>query len=136
MRSRMRSRADLYGYLFRNDGFGAAECAAQANRPRRMTDPMNGPCTEGQRLLVKNVQIFDRFRTLVRGHVVIEGHTIAAWMIDAHVHLVGMANTLIDLALASQSQLAAATLVRAKDTLLRGFTTVRDMAETPRGSRR
>jgi imidazolonepropionase-like amidohydrolase len=49
-------------------------------------------------------------------------------MIDAHVHLVGMANTLLDIAMASQTQLAAATLARAKDTLHRGFTTVRDMA--------
>lgn len=49
-------------------------------------------------------------------------------MIDAHAHLVGMANTLLDLAMASQTQLAATTLARAKGTLLRGFTTVRDMA--------
>ncbi len=49
-------------------------------------------------------------------------------MTDAHVHLVGMANTMADLIMATQTQLAAATLARAKDTLLRGFTTVRDMA--------
>ena len=49
-------------------------------------------------------------------------------MSDAHVHLVGMANTLLDLAMGSQSLLAAATLAKAKDTLLREFTTVRDMA--------
>jgi imidazolonepropionase-like amidohydrolase len=39
-------------------------------------------------------------------------------MSDAHVHLM----------IASQTQLVAGTLARAKDTLLRGFTTVRDMA--------
>lgn len=105
------------------------------------------------RLLVKNVQIFDGIsdRT-VAGHVLVEGRTIAAvdtspiaeddattvidgtgrflmpGMTDAHVHLVGMANTSFALITATQSQLAATTIVRAKDTLLRGFTTVRDMA--------
>jgi imidazolonepropionase-like amidohydrolase len=107
---------------------------------------------EGQSLLIKNVQIFDGVSDRLRaGHVLISGRTIAAvdtspiaesdsmtvvdgtgrvvmpGMTDAHIHLVGMANTLIDLAMASQTQLAAATLARAKDTLLRGFTTVRDM---------
>jgi len=106
----------------------------------------------GQRLLLKNVRIFDGLSDrLVNGHVLIDGATVAAvetsplaedahttvidgqgrvlmpGMIDAHVHLVGMANTLVDLALGSQTQLAAATLARAKDTLLRGFTSVRDM---------
>ena len=106
-----------------------------------------------QRLLIKNVRIFDGISDrLADGHVLIEGRTIAAvdtspiaeseqttvidgagrtlmpGMSDAHVHLVGMANTLIDLAMGSQTLLAAATLAKAKDTLLRGFTTVRDMA--------
>lgn len=105
------------------------------------------------RLLIKNVRIFDGISDhLLEGHVLIEGSTIAAvdtspiaendetiaidgagrvlmpGMTDAHVHLVGMANTMTDLLTATQTQLAAATLVRAKDTLLRGFTTVRDMA--------
>ncbi|MGD9619843.1 MAG: amidohydrolase family protein [Mycolicibacterium sp.] len=109
--------------------------------------------TEPGRLLIKNVEIFDAVadRTFA-GHVLIEGRTFAAvdtspiaedaattvidaagrflmpGMTDAHVHLVGMANTMIDLITATQSQLAAATIVRAKDTLLRGFTTVRDVA--------
>lgn len=105
------------------------------------------------RLLVKNVAIFDGISDhLVAGHVLVEGRTIAAvdtapiaedahttvidgagrvlmpGMSDAHVHLVGMANTMTDITTATQTQLAAATLARAKDTLLRGFTTVRDMA--------
>ncbi|MGE2735807.1 amidohydrolase family protein [Mycolicibacterium vaccae] len=105
------------------------------------------------RLLIKNVRIFDGLRPrLVDGHVLIEGATVAAvetspiaetpettvidggsrtlmpGMSDAHVHLVGMANTLLDLAMGTQTLLAARTLARAKDTLLRGFTTVRDMA--------
>lgn len=105
------------------------------------------------RLLVKNVQIFDGISEhTFAGHVLVEGRTIAAvdtspiaedaattvidgagrflmpGMTDAHVHLVGMANTMLDLFTATQSQLAAVTVVRAKDTLLRGFTTVRDVA--------
>ncbi len=56
------------------------------------------------------------------------GRVLMPGMSDAHVHLVGMANTMIDIVMATQTQLAAATLARAKDTLLRGFTTVRDMA--------
>ncbi|MGY4710296.1 amidohydrolase family protein [Mycolicibacterium sp. CBM1] len=104
-------------------------------------------------LLIKNVRIFDGLSgSVVPGHVLVDGATIAAvdtspiaesaattvidgadrvlmpGMIDAHAHLVGMANTLLDLAMASQTQLAATTLARAKGTLLRGFTTVRDMA--------
>lgn len=108
---------------------------------------------EPGRLLIKNVQIFDGIsdRTFA-GHVLVEGRTITAvdtapiaedaattvidgtgrflmpGMTDAHVHLVGMANTMADLFNATQSQLAAVTIVRAKDTLLRGFTTVRDVA--------
>lgn len=104
-------------------------------------------------VLIKNVRIFDGVSGSVRpGHVLIDGSKITAvdtspiaesaattvidgadrvlmpGMIDAHAHLVGMANTLLDLAMASQTQLAATTLARAKGTLLRGFTTVRDMA--------
>ncbi len=104
------------------------------------------------RLLIKNVQIFDGIsdRTFP-GHVLVEGRTIAAvdaspiaedtattvidgagrvlmpGMTDAHVHLVGMVHTMAELFTASQTQLAAMTVVRAKDTLLRGFTTVRDV---------
>jgi imidazolonepropionase-like amidohydrolase len=112
-------------------------------------------------LLVKNVRIFDGIADRpYDGHVLIDGSRIAAvdtspiaetpqttvfdgagrtlmpGMTDAHVHLVGNANTLIDLAMASQTQLAATTLARAKDTLLRGFTTVRDMAGDTEGIRK
>lgn len=104
-------------------------------------------------VLIKNVRIFDGLSgSVTPGHVLIDGSKITAvdtspiaesaattiidggdrvlmpGMIDAHAHLVGMANTLLDLAMASQTQLAATTLARAKGTLLRGFTTVRDMA--------
>jgi imidazolonepropionase-like amidohydrolase len=109
--------------------------------------------TAPRRLLVKNVQIFDGISDrLFGGHVLVAGRTIAAidtspiaedadmtvidgadrvlmpGMTDAHVHLFGMANTMLEMMTATQSQLAAATLARAKDTLLRGFTTVRDVA--------
>ncbi|UXA21026.1 amidohydrolase family protein [Mycobacterium sp. SMC-4] len=105
------------------------------------------------RLLIKNVRIFDGLSPRrAYGNVLIEGQTITAveaspiaeapdmtvvdggdrtlmpGMSDAHVHLVGMANAMLDLAMAGQTLLAARTLARAKDTLLRGFTTVRDMA--------
>ena len=121
---------------------------------------MAGDSSTGQRLLVTNVRIFDGLSDhLTDGHVLIEGRTITAverspiaaadtdvvidgggrtlmpGMSDAHVHLVGMANTVIDLVMGSQTQLAAATLAKAKDTLLRGFTTVRDMAGDTAGIR-
>lgn len=82
-------------------------------------------------VLLKNAEIFDALSDRARpGHVLIEGPVIAAvesspiaetdrttvidcagrvlmpGMIDAHVHLVAMANTLIGLALASRSELA------------------------------
>lgn len=117
--------------------------------------------TASGRLLVKNVHIFDGIadRTFA-GHVLVEGRTIAGvdtspiaedaattvidgggrflmpGMSDAHVHLVGMANTMDDLMTGTQTQLAAATLARAKDTLLRGFTTVRDAAGDTAGIRK
>lgn len=109
--------------------------------------------TQQRRILVKNVRIFDGLSDrLVPGHVLVEGNAIAAvdtspiaedaqttvidgadrvlmpGMTDAHVHLWGMANTMVEMLTATQSQLAAATLARSKDTLLRGFTTVRDVA--------
>lgn len=109
--------------------------------------------TSEPRLLIKNVQIFDGISDhLIAGHVLVENRTIAAidtapiaecaemtiidgsdrvlmpGMTDAHVHLVGMAHTMLELFTATQTQLAAAALARAKDTLLRGFTTVRDVA--------
>ncbi|MCG7594417.1 amidohydrolase family protein [Mycobacterium sp. PSTR-4-N] len=104
-------------------------------------------------LLIKNVRIFDGLSDRTTdGHVLIQGRTIAAverspiaendhtvvidgagrtlmpGMIDAHVHLVGMSNSLLNLAMGSQTLLAATALAGATDTLMRGFTTVRDMA--------
>ncbi|MDQ2635898.1 MAG: amidohydrolase family protein, partial [Actinomycetota bacterium] len=83
-------------------------------------------------LLIKNVEVFDGLSDrMTSGHVLVDGSTIAAvetspisedgatvvvdgngrtlmpGMSDAHVHLVGMANTLIDFVMASQTQLAA-----------------------------
>jgi imidazolonepropionase-like amidohydrolase len=108
---------------------------------------------EGRRLLIKNVRIFDGISDhYFTGDVLIEGTKVAAvetspiaedpntvvidgadrvlvpGMSDAHVHLFGLANTLFDMMLASQFHLIARTLARAKETLLRGLTTVRDMA--------
>lgn len=114
-----------------------------------------------RRLLLKNAQIFDGIsNNTFTGHLLIDGRTIAAvdtspiaedsqmmvinaagrvampGLTDAHVHLVGMANTVRDLITGSQTQLAAMTLARAKDILLRGFTTVRDMAGDTSGIKR
>ena len=93
---------------------------------------------EQRRILVKNVRIFDGISDrLFPGHVLVDGKTIAAvetspiaegpgvtviegvgrvlmpGMTDAHVHLFGMANTMLEMMTATQSQLAAATLARA-----------------------
>jgi imidazolonepropionase-like amidohydrolase len=108
------------------------------------------PTTYGQRVLIKNASIFDGISDrLFTGHVLIEGKIVVAvdsspiiadatvidaagrvlmpGMTDAHVHLVGAANTYHDLLGASHTHIAANTLARCKDMLLRGFTTVRDM---------
>lgn len=112
-------------------------------------------------LLIKNARVFGgRSGRLADGHILVEGRTFTAvqpgvvveddrttvldaagrvampGMIDAHVHLVGMANTFLDLMMASHSQVVAATLARARGTLDRGFTTVRDMAGDTAGIRK
>ncbi|MDV2474847.1 amidohydrolase family protein [Rhodococcus zopfii] len=110
---------------------------------------------ETRRLLFRNVRIFDGISDhLSNGDVLIEGNRITAvsenpigeapgqqtveingdgrvlmpGMSDVHVHLVGNANTFVDLLGESESLLAANTLAEAGRMLLRGFTSVRDMA--------
>src|ERR1700753_461872 len=112
-----------------------------------------GRANAEERLVIKHVEIFDGVSDRLRaGHVLVEGQRIVAvdaspiaeseaatvidgggrvlmpGMTDAHVHLVAMANTLPDILRATQTQLAASALAWAQDTLMRGFTTVRDMA--------
>jgi len=107
------------------------------------------------RIIIRNVRIFDGVSGgLTAGHVLIEGARIATvsaspiaedggapttvidggdrvlmpGMADAHVHLVGNANNMLEMVAGSQSLQAANTVVEARNMLMRGFTAVRDMA--------
>jgi imidazolonepropionase-like amidohydrolase len=109
----------------------------------------------GCRLLFRNVRIFDGDSpTLTTGDVLIDGATIAGvsttpvgedpsretvvidggnrvlmpGMSDAHVHLVGNANSYVDMVAGTESHIALNGLAEAKNMLHRGFTAVRDMA--------
>ncbi|SMG20382.1 Imidazolonepropionase [Rhodococcus rhodochrous J3] len=107
------------------------------------------------RLLFRNVRVFDGISgELVTGDVLIDGDRIVAvsespigdepgretevidgggrvlmpGMSDAHVHLVGNANSYIDMVMGSEAHIALNGLAEARNMLLRGFTAVRDMA--------
>ncbi|WP_137725495.1 metal-dependent hydrolase family protein [Prescottella subtropica] len=109
----------------------------------------------GNRLLLRNVRVFDgKSGTLVDGDVLIDGTRIAAvsdspvgddparettvidgggrvlmpGMSDAHVHLVGNANSALDMVMGTEVHIALNGLAEAKNMLHRGFTAVRDMA--------
>ncbi|WP_043809600.1 amidohydrolase family protein [Rhodococcus triatomae] len=109
----------------------------------------------GCRLLFRNVRIFDGDSpSLATGDVLIDGATIAGvssnpvgedpsretvvidggnrvlmpGMSDAHVHLVGNANSYVDMVAGTESHIALNGLAEAKNMLHRGFTAVRDMA--------
>ncbi|MFE7422042.1 amidohydrolase family protein [Rhodococcus sp. NPDC057529] len=109
----------------------------------------------GNRLLFRNVRIFDgESPSLTTGDVLVDGSTIAAvsqspigddpsrettaidggnrvlmpGMTDAHVHLVGNANSYLDMLTGTEARIALHGLAEAKNMLHRGFTTVRDMA--------
>ncbi|CRK49244.1 Amidohydrolase [Rhodococcus sp. RD6.2] len=56
------------------------------------------------------------------------GRVLMPGMSDAHVHLVGNANTMVDMVAGSESHIALNGLAEAGNMLLRGFTAVRDMA--------
>ncbi|PTR43537.1 imidazolonepropionase-like amidohydrolase [Rhodococcus sp. OK611] len=56
------------------------------------------------------------------------GRVLMPGMCDAHVHLVGNANSYVDMVTGSESHIAINGLAEAKNMLLRGFTAVRDMA--------
>ncbi len=56
------------------------------------------------------------------------GRVLMPGMSDAHVHLVGNANTMVDMVAGSESHIALNGLAEAGSMLLRGFTAVRDMA--------
>lgn len=107
------------------------------------------------RVLFQNVRIFDGVSaTLSPGHVLIEGEKILAvsaspiatesgdgtavidggdrvlmpGMTDAHVHMVGNANNMLEMVMGSQMLIDSNTAAAAGNMLMRGFTTVRDMA--------
>ncbi len=109
----------------------------------------------GMRLLFRNVRVFDGYSgDLTTGDVLIDGTRIAAvsdspigdepgrdtvvvdgksrvlmpGMSDAHVHLVGNANSYVDMVMGSEAHIALNGLAEAKNMLHRGFTAVRDMA--------
>lgn len=109
----------------------------------------------GNRLVLRNVRVFDGYSAeLISGDVLIDGNRIAAvstspvgedpsretvvvdgggrvlmpGMSDAHVHLVGNANSYVDMIMGSEAHIALNGLAEAKNMLHRGFTAVRDMA--------
>lgn len=105
----------------------------------------------GSRVLIRNARIFDGVADdLLNGHVLIDGTTIASvsadepdtagaividaeqrvlmpGLTDAHAHLVPMSNTILQLQVSNLGLIFARTLAEARRTLLRGFTTIRDM---------
>ncbi|WP_305093648.1 amidohydrolase family protein [Prescottella sp. R16] len=116
---------------------------------------MTATSETGNRLLFRNVRVFDgKSGTLTGGDVLIDGDRIAAvsespvgddparkttvvdgggrvlmpGMSDAHVHLVGNANSYIDMVMGTEAHIALNGLAEAKNMLHRGFTAVRDMA--------
>ena len=56
-----------------------------------------------------------------------DGKFLMPGLTDAHVHLMGNANSMVDLLQAATGELYGNTIAEAKRMLLRGFTTVRDM---------
>lgn len=116
---------------------------------------MTATSEASNRLLFRNVRVFDgSSANLVNGDVLIDGTFIAAvtespvgddparkttiidgggrvlmpGMSDAHVHLVGNANSYVDMVMGTEAHIALNGLAEARNMLHRGFTTVRDMA--------
>lgn len=104
-------------------------------------------------VLIRNVRIFDGINDhLQAGHLLIHGQTISQvsrdaiaappgcividggnrvlmpGLTDAHWHMTMVANTMADLEAADTGLMYANTVAEARRTVLRGFTTVRDMA--------
>lgn len=108
-----------------------------------------------QRIIIRNVRVFDGVgdRTTDNADVLIEGpHVVAVssspvagdsssgvleidgkgkflmpGLSDAHVHLMGNANSMLDFVQGATGTLYGNTIAEARRMLLRGFTTVRDM---------
>ncbi|MCC5951976.1 MAG: amidohydrolase family protein [Acidimicrobiia bacterium] len=103
-------------------------------------------------LIVNNVRVFNGTDAdLVEGHLVVAGDRIdqvagdaptpaadvtvidgggrvlVPGLTDAHMHLMGTCNTLVEMMTADIDELYAKTVAEAEQTLLRGFTTIRDV---------
>ncbi|MCA1007079.1 amidohydrolase family protein [Rhodococcus hoagii] len=116
---------------------------------------MTATSEASNRLLFRNVRVFDGSSAdLVSGDVLIDdtfitavsgspvgddparrttvvdggGRVLMPGMSDAHVHLVGNANSYVDMVMGTEAHIALNGLAEAKNMLLRGFTAVRDMA--------
>ncbi len=107
------------------------------------------------RMIIRNVRVFDGVSdaTVDNADVLIEGSRVVAvssspvagdasdgvveidgrgrflmpGLSDAHVHLMGNANSMLDFVQGATGTLYGNTIAEAKRMLLRGFTTVRDM---------
>ncbi|WP_430332805.1 amidohydrolase family protein [Rhodococcus sp. ACT016] len=116
---------------------------------------MTTPPESKKRLLFRDVRVFDGVSAeLSNGDVLIDGNKVAAvstspvggepgrdtvvidgggrvlmpGMSDAHVHLVGNANSYVDLLMGTEGHITLNGVAEAKNMLMRGFTAVRDMA--------
>jgi len=116
---------------------------------------MNVAITMPRRIIVRNARVFDGIsdKTIDRADVLIEsGHVVAVssspiagdqsdgvveihaggrflmpGLSDAHAHLMGNSNTMLDFVQGPTGVVYGHTIAEAKNTLMRGFTTVRDM---------
>lgn len=116
---------------------------------------MNAPNDSPYRIIVRNVRVFDGIseRTADNVDVLIESRRVVAvssspvagdqsdgvmevhgngrflmpGLSDAHAHLMGNANSMMDFIQGPTGSLYGKTIAEAKQMLLRGFTTVRDM---------
>ena len=126
-----------------------------AFRTSHMVTSMTPAALAPQRIIIRNVRVFDGLsdRTQDNVDVLIEGtHVVAVssapvagddsdsvieidgkgkflmpGLSDAHVHLMGNANNMMDFLQGPTGALYGNTIAEAKRMLLRGFTTVRDM---------
>src|SRR5690606_42073485 len=126
-------------------------CAGGAGEHRRVSPA----AAASQRMSIRNVRVFDgvREKTLDNADVLVGGQRVVAvsespvgghesdgvveidgagkflmpGLSDAHAHLMGNANTMMDFLQGPTGALYGNTIAEARRMLLRGFTTVRDM---------
>lgn len=139
-----------------NDDPGEILCCTACRFPQRHSLAAMTPGTHApQRIIIRNVRVFDGVSDQTKDNVdvLIEGPHIVAvssspvagdasdgvleidgkgrflmpGLSDAHVHLMGNANNMMDFLQGPTGALYGNTIAEAKRMLLRGFTTVRDM---------